>query len=192
MLRGLPVDFAKIDYRYIAPRHSYPTRLTFCSSIPLCHRFFSPSRRAPRTFHAPLEPELLAFSYLILSPPFNNGRCVRTCIYTRPGGLPSPSVSRTSGISFAAVVARASTGCTVDGWMCTRPGAFHAAESTQKFTADGVAHSSIPALRSNDEAATAARPIFSSLSFPLLLPCSALPLFVLLISLFSLGLAPVF
>lgn len=89
-------------------------------------------------------------------------------VYTRD---PVPvAVSRTSGISFAAVVARASTGCTVDGWMCTRPGAFHAAESTQKFTADGVAHSSIPALRSNDEAATAARPIFSSLSFLLLLP----------------------
>lgn len=39
---------------------------------------------------------------------------------------------------------------------------FPVLESTQKFTADGVAHSSIPALRSNDEA--------TGCSLPLLLP----------------------
>lgn len=49
---------------------------------------------------------------------------------------------------------------------------FPVLESTQKFTADGVAHSSIPALRSNDEATGC-----SLLLLPFSLPISRVPPF---------------
>lgn len=48
--------------------------------------------------------------------------------------------------------------CTVDVRVAEGVLVFGALESTQKFTADGVAHSSIPGLRSNDEAGTALGP----------------------------------
>lgn len=60
--------------------------------------------------------------------------------------------------------------CTVDVRVAEGVLVFGALESTQKFTADGVAHSSIPGLRSNDEAGTALGPGACTLVISRILP----------------------